>query len=123
MIETNRAQLIGFLGADPERKENGSGKGYAVLSVATTTSWKKANSEEWETRTEWYRVEVWDKQAARLNLSKGDKVLVVGAIRYREYEDQASKGETKIDVKKRLAEIHAFGVEWLCKAEKAGAPE
>lgn len=122
MIETNKAQLIGFLGADPERKES-NGNSYAVLSVATATSWKKPNSEEWETRTEWHRVVVWAKQAARLNLSKGDKVLVVGEIRYREYEDEVTKGKTKIDVKKRLAEIHASGIERLYKAEKAGAAE
>src|SRR2546430_7909136 len=119
MIETNKAQLIGFLGSEPERKENGNGTSYLVLSVATNTSWKKPNSEEWENRTEWHRVVVWGKQAARLHLSKGDKVLVVGEIRYREYEDEVSKGKTKIEVKKRLAEIHASGVERLCKAEKA----
>ena len=123
MIETNKAQLIGFLGADPERKENGNANSYLVLSVATTTSWKKPNSEEWETRTEWHRVVVWGKQAARLNLGKGEKVLVVGEIRYREYEDEVSKGKTKVDVKKRLAEIHASGVERLYKAEKAEAAE
>ena len=123
MIETNKAQLIGFLGADPERKENANGNSHLVLSVATTTSWKKPNSEEWDTRTEWHRVVVWGKQATRLSLSKGDKVLVVGEIRYREYEDEVSKGKTKIDVKKRLAEIHALGVERLYKAEKAEAAE
>jgi single-strand DNA-binding protein len=78
MIETNRAELIGFLGADPERKENGNGYKHLVLSVATSTSWKKPKAEEWETRTEWHRVVVWGKAAMRLNLSKGDKVLVVG---------------------------------------------
>ena len=70
MIETNKAQLIGFLGSEPERKENGNGNSYLVLSVATNTSWKKPNSEEWESRTEWHRVVVWGKQAARLNLKQ-----------------------------------------------------
>jgi single-strand DNA-binding protein len=123
MIETNRTQLMGFLGADPERKENGNGNSHLVLSVATTTSWKKPNSEDWEKRTEWHRVVVWGKQASRRNLSKGDKVLVVGEIRYREYEDEVSKGKTKIDVKRRLAEIHASGVERLYKAERAETAE
>ena len=122
MIETNKAQLIGFLGVDPERKENGNGNSYLILSVATKTSWKKPNSEEWENRSEWHRVAVWGKKAARLNLSKGDKVLVVGEIRYHEYEDEVSKGKTKIEVKKRIAEIHASGVERL-KAEKEEAAE
>jgi single-strand DNA-binding protein len=123
MIETNRAQLIGFLGADPERKENGNGNKHLVLSVATSTSWKKPNSEEWETRTEWHRVVVWGKPAMRLNLSKGDKVLVVGEIRYREYDDEIDNGKTKIEVKRRRAEIHAAGVERLYKAEKTEAAE
>jgi single-strand DNA-binding protein len=123
MIETNKAQLIGFLGSEPERKGNGNGNSYLVLSIATTTSWKKPNSEQWENRTEWHRVVLWGKQAARQNLSKGDKVLVVGEIRYREYEDEVNTGKTKVDGKKRLAEIHASGVERLYKAEKAGAAE
>lgn len=78
MIETNRAQLIGFLGTDPERRESGNGTSYAVLSVATSTSWKKPNSEEWETRWERHRVVLLGERATRLNLSKGDKVLVIG---------------------------------------------
>jgi single-strand DNA-binding protein len=123
MIETNKAQLIGFLGADPERKENGNGNKHLVLSVATSTSWKKPNSEEWETRTEWHRVVVWGKPAMRLNLSKGDKVLVVGEIRYREYDDEIDNGKGKIEVKRRLAEIHAAGIERLYKAEKTEAAE
>ena len=123
MIETNKAQLIGFLGADPERKEKGNGNSFLVLSVATNTSWKKPNSEEWESRTEWHRVVVRGKQAARLHLSKGDKVLVIGEIRYREYDDEVGNGQTKIEVTRRVAEIHASGVERLYKAEKAEAAE
>ena len=49
---------------------------------------------------------------------KGDKVLVIGEIRYREYDDEVTKGKTKIEVRKRMAEIHAAGVERLYKAEK-----
>ncbi len=123
LIETNRAQLIGFLGADAERKENGNGSSHLVLSVATNTSWKKPNSEEWETRTEWHRVVVWGKQVTGLNLSKGDKVLVVGEIRYREYDDEVTNGKAKVDVTRRIAEIHASGVERLYKAEKAETVE
>jgi single-strand DNA-binding protein len=123
MIDTNETRLIGFLGADPELKTTDKGTGYAVLSVATSASWKKADSNEWETRTEWHRVVVWGKQANRLTVSKGDKVLVIGEIRYREYDDEVAKGKTKIEVKMRMAEIHAAGVERLYKAEKADAGE
>lgn len=50
-------------------------------------------------------------------------MLVVGELRYRDYEDEVSKGKTKIEVKRRLAEIHASGVERLYKAEKVGTSE
>lgn len=107
----------------PEVKTTEKGTGYAVLSVATSASWEKPESNEWETRTEWHRVVVWGKQAGRLNVSKGDKVLVIGEIRYREYDDEVTKGKTKIEVRKRMAEIHAAGVERLYKAEKTSDSE
>jgi single-strand DNA-binding protein len=123
MIDTNETRLIGHLGADPEMKRTEKGTTFAVLSVATNSSWKKAESDEWETRTEWHRIVVWGKQADRLNLHKGDKVLVVGELRYREYDDEVANGKAKVDVKKRMAEIHAAGIERLFKPEKAEAED
>lgn len=123
MIETNKAQLIGCLGANPERKKNGKGSSYVVLSVATSTSWKKPSSEEWESRTEWHRVVLWSRQATRLNLKKSDRVLVIGEIRYREYDDEVAQGQAKVTVKKRMAEIHASGIVRLYKAEKTEGAE
>ena len=64
MIETNEARLIGFLGADPEVRTTDKGTGYAVLSVATSASWKKPASNDWETRTEWHGVVVWANRPA-----------------------------------------------------------
>jgi single-strand DNA-binding protein len=52
MIDTNETRLIGHLGADPEMKTTEKGTGFAVLSVATNSSWKKAESDEWEARTQ-----------------------------------------------------------------------
>ena len=48
---------------------------------------------------QWHRVVVWGKQASRLTVSKGEKVLVIGEIRYREYDDEVTKGKTRIEVK------------------------
>jgi single-stranded DNA-binding protein len=63
------------------------------------------------------------QQSSRLSVNKGDKVLVIGEIRYREYDDEVTKGKTKIEVRKRMAEIHAVGVERLHKAEKTNDSE
>jgi single-strand DNA-binding protein len=118
MIDANETRLIGFVGADPEKRTTEKGLSFAALSVATKTAWKKAESDEWESRTEWHRVMVWGKLAERLNLHKGDRVLVLGEIRYRDYESDVSDGTNTVDVKKRVVEIHASGVERLYKAEK-----
>jgi len=57
----NRLSLIGFSGKEPEQKFTKNGAAYAVLSLATKTSWKNDN-DEWETRTEWHRIIVrWNR--------------------------------------------------------------
>jgi hypothetical protein len=43
----NRVTLVGYLGRQPEVLE-----GRAVLSLATKTSWKPKDSDEWQSRTD-----------------------------------------------------------------------
>jgi hypothetical protein len=42
----NQVRLVGFLGRNPEEYENRS-----ILSVATKKSWKKPDSDEWDSHT------------------------------------------------------------------------
>jgi single-strand DNA-binding protein len=51
----NKVILIGRLGKNAEVKTAQNKKDYAVLSIATSESWKRALG-EFVTRTEWHRV-------------------------------------------------------------------
>jgi hypothetical protein len=58
-------------GKEPEQKFTKNGIAYAVLSLATKTSWKhyhflswevQNDNDEWESRTEWHRIIViWNR--------------------------------------------------------------
>ena len=52
----NTVDLIGFLGEDAEVKvASDSSTNFTVLSLATKESWKKRDTSEWESRTEWHK--------------------------------------------------------------------
>lgn len=54
----NHVTLTGFLGADAETRASKSNVDFAVISLATKTSWKDRESGEWMSRTEWHRAVV-----------------------------------------------------------------
>ena len=58
----NKVILIGRLGKNAEVKTAQNKKDYAVLSIATSESWKNDKG-EYETRTEWHRVYAWGNLA------------------------------------------------------------
>lgn len=85
---------------DVELKKTPSGKSVANLSIAVS----RPHSEE----TDFFNVEVWGKQAENCDkyLKKGSKVLVVGYIKTRSYDD-------KDGVKRKVWEVNAEQVEFL----------
>jgi single-strand DNA-binding protein len=80
----NLVVLLGNLGADPEIKEIGDDLKVSNIRLATT---EKSGDKEY---TEWHRVSVWDALANVVEkyTSKGDQILVVGAIRTKKWEDK-----------------------------------
>lgn len=85
----NKVLLFGRLGVDPEYKQVGANKtSLCRLSLATSEN-KKDRDGNWQQQTEWHTVVVWGKQAERCkDLRKGQKVLVEGQIKSREFEDK-----------------------------------
>ena len=99
--------IIGHLGAAPELKYLPSGKAVAELRVATGERWKNDAGEP-QSRTEWWRCQVWEKRAeacARM-LRKGSLVQIVGIVRTRKYTDK--EGHDRY-----LTELHVKEITFL----------
>lgn len=94
----NKVQLIGNLGADPELKMTNNQKSVCNISIGTSKKYKDRN-EQWQEKTEWHRVQLWNKTAenAAKYLSKGSKVYVEGELQTRSYDkDGTTKYTTEI---------------------------
>ena len=78
----NQTTVVGNLGQNPEMRYLPDGTAVTSLSVATNRSYTDQQTGEPVTRTTWYRVSVWGKQAEPCNqyLAKGRQVLVVGEL-------------------------------------------
>ena len=60
-LSTNEVTLIGFVGGDAQAKETKNHNKYAVVSLATTESWKDKNG-DWQKRSTWHRlVVIWNR--------------------------------------------------------------
>lgn len=88
----NRVELLGNLGRDPEIKHTPSGTPVGRLSLATNERYKD-KSGNWQDRTEWHTVIVWSRLAeiAGEYLKKGSKILIVGSLKTRSWDDNGSK--------------------------------
>ena len=89
----NKAQLIGFTGADSEIRFTGTGRKYGVLRVATSRYTKKDG--ERKDFTTWHQVEIWNPGTVKWlegrMLPKGSKVFVEGEIRHERYTGKDSQ--------------------------------
>lgn len=92
MLATNKVQLIGYAGANPEMV-NLKNKGYkkAVISLATRESYKKDG--EWVNITTWHKVVAWNHLATQMCelIQKGSRLSVTGRVSYRQVETQKGK--------------------------------
>jgi single-strand DNA-binding protein len=73
--------LVGNLGSEVEMRFTPSGVPVANFSLAVNKNWANAQGER-QTKTTWFRITVWRKQAelAAQFLKKGRRVLVVGEV-------------------------------------------
>ena len=87
----NRVQLIGNLGKDPEIKYTPQGTPVAKLTIATNERFKD-KAGEWQDRTEWHNVVLWQRLAeiAGEYLKKGGKVYIEGRLQTRSWDDKTS---------------------------------
>jgi single-strand DNA-binding protein len=85
----NRVQLIGNLGKDPEIKYTPQGTPVAKITVATNERFKDKDG-NWQDRTEWHNVTLWQRMAeiAGEYLKKGGKVYIEGRLQTRSWDDK-----------------------------------
>ena len=92
MLSTNKVQLTGYAGANPELV-NLKTKGYkkAIISLATSESYKKDG--EWVSVTTWHKVVAWNNLATRMCelVQKGSRLSVTGRVNYRQVETQKGR--------------------------------
>lgn len=91
----NKVILVGNLGKDPEVKYTPSGTPVAKFSIATNERYKD-KAGEWQDRTEWHNIVVWQRLAEIVGeyVKKGSKIYVEGRLQTSSWEDKQS-GEKK----------------------------
>jgi len=85
----NKVILVGNLGKDPEVKYTPQGTPVATLTLATNERYKDKDG-QWQDRTEWHNVVLWQRLAeiAGEYLKKGGKVYIEGRLQTRSWEDK-----------------------------------
>jgi single-strand DNA-binding protein len=91
--ESNFVTFVGNLTDDPELRFTGGGAAVATLRVASNRRWTGRDGQQQE-ETTYLNVNCWRDLAenAAESLSKGDRVIVIGRLRVRSYENQ--QGQT-----------------------------
>lgn len=110
----NKVILIGRLGADPELKYTPSGAAVTNFNIATNEVWKDKDG-NFQERTEWHRLVLWQKLAERANeyLKKGHRVYVEGQLRTRDWTD-------KDGTKRYTTEVFVQQMQFLESREGSG---
>lgn len=88
-FESNIMTLIGNLTADPELRFTASGAAVVSVRVAQTRKFTDRSGQERED-TLYMNANCWRDQAENIaeSLSKGDRVIVVGRVKTRSYENK-----------------------------------
>ena len=97
-MNKNKAELMGFLGADAEVRTAKNDSNFTTLSLATTERYKDKESGEYKQITEWHRCIVFGKLGEFAGtLKKGAHVYIEGQIRHSEYTPKKAKKPVRTD--------------------------
>lgn len=108
-------QIVGNVG-NIDLRYTPSGKAALNLSIAENHRRRDQSGEWQDDGTTWWRATVWDRQAETLaeTLTKGDRVLVTGQVRSRDYEKDGEK--------RTVYDVNARHVAVIPKAPRNNAP-
>lgn len=99
MERTNKVELTGFTGMNPEVKELENGRKRVSFTLATHDSYKNKEG-EWVSNTTWHRVVAWNKLADQVmeGVNKGMKITVDGKLEYRMWDDKSGNRRTQTEI-------------------------
>jgi len=91
-FDINTVTVSGNLTRDPELRTLPSGTSLCNLRIAHNERYK-ANDGDWADRPQYFDVTVWSGLAEYLakNLTKGEKIVVSGRLKWREFETDGNK--------------------------------
>lgn len=112
----NKVMLMGNLTRDPELRYLPSGQAVASFTIAVNRNYVSQSGEKKE-EASFFRVVVWAKLGEVCNeyLKKGSPVFVEGRLQSRNWEAQDG-------TKRSTIEVVAQNVQFLPRAQRAGAP-
>ncbi len=96
----NQVTMMGRLGRDPEFRSLGSGAKVANFTMAVSERWKNKQTGEYEEKTEWVPVVVWNEGIQKIveYAKKGDPVQVQGKWATRKWNDKDGNERTITEV-------------------------
>lgn len=112
----NQVILAGNVGKEPEVKTLDGGIKVATFSLATSTGgYKKQDGTEVPEKTQWHSIVAWRGLAeiAEKYVHKGDKIIIMGTLQYREYE--------KDGIKRYVTDILAYDLMLSSKGESSNS--
>ena len=96
MAVENQISVIGNLADDPELRYTPNGVPVANVRVAVNRRKRNPDTNEWDDQLDgFFTCNVWREMAENVSesLHKGDRVVVIGRLRSRSYEDR--EGQTR----------------------------
>ena len=108
MASLNKVQLIGYLGANPEKKVTSAGTSVVSINLATTNYYKDQMGQS-QSSTDWHRLVFWKNLADNIAAytKKGSLVYIEGRLQTREW--------TKDDIRRFTTEVVVGKLQFLEK--------
>lgn len=99
MASVNKVIMIGRLGNQPELRYTPQQRAVTELRMAVSRHWTDKSGQKQE-KTDWFSVEVWDKQAefCERYLTKGREFFVEGRLANDEWQDKEGQKRTKTKI-------------------------
>lgn len=96
----NTVELVGNLTRAPELRFTPNGAAVANFGLAVNRRWRNQQSNEWEEQTSFFDVVCWRDLAENVaeSLDRGTRVVVVGRLEQRSWENQDGDKRSKVEV-------------------------